>query len=138
MDTIDREFDIKLKKVFHAPDTRTDMRFARLPRIRRYLLLAFQIDRLIENDPDLSLYKIADWLGWSYTHVKQIANLIYLCPKIQKELLLGDTDKISRFSESSLRPVTKEVNWQNQLSLWQDLLNKPPQIPANSTKLATS
>lgn len=49
---------------------------------------------------------------------KHIPELLFLCPKIQKEVLLVDMDIISRVTESIIRPITKEVVWQDQLFLF--------------------
>ena len=121
MNSISLEFYIKLKRVCHPSRARTDEKFAKVPNIRKYLLLAYQIDDMINTKHDTSLTKIASWLGMTYPRMKQITDLLYLCPKIQEALLLGDTDKINRITEYALRPVVKEVNWQEQLSLWQNL-----------------
>ena len=121
MDTTRLEFDIKLKRVQHPTRIRTDEKFAKVPSIRQYLLLAYQIDHLIETNPDVSLAKIGGWLGMSRTRVRQIAYFIFLCPKIQEAILLSDVDKISRVTERGIRPITQEICWQKQLSLWHSL-----------------
>jgi len=121
MDPISLEFNIKLKQVCHPSRIRTDEKFAKVPNIRKYLLLAYQIDRLIEANPDISLAKIAGWLGMSRTRVRQIACFVFLCPKIQEEILLGSVDKLNLITERGIRPVTKEIDWQKQISLWHSL-----------------
>lgn len=121
METLSLEFDIKLKRVQHPSRIKTDVKFAKVPNIRQYLLLAYQIDRLIETNPDISLAKIGGWLGMSRTRVRQIAYFIFLCPKIQEAILLSDADKINHVTERGIRPITQEIYWQKQLSLWRSL-----------------
>ena len=121
MDNTSFEFDIKLKKVSHPSRIKSDQKFLKIPNIRKHLLLAYQIDRLIEDRHDLSLHKISSWLGITYPRVKQIVDLLFLCPMIQEEIILNDSNKISCVTEYALRPIVKEIDWQKQLSLWQSL-----------------
>ena len=88
MDNLSLEFDVKLKRVDRPSRRKTGHKFLKIPGIRRFLLIAYQIDQLTENDPDLSLYKIAKWLGITYTSIKQTSDLTFLCSKIKEEILL--------------------------------------------------
>ena len=125
MDNLSLEFDVKLKRVDRPSRRRTGHKFLKIPGIRRSLLIAYQIDRLTENDCDLSLYKIAKWLGITYTSIKQTSDLAFLCSKIKEEILLGSDDKLKRIPVRSLRPIVKEIDWQKQLSLWDSLSHRP-------------
>lgn len=129
METISHEFDITLKKLHFPTRIKTDKKFAQVPNIRKCLLLAYQINVLIETNADVSLKTIAEWLGITYTRIKQISDLLYICPKIQEELLLGDPDYINHITERSMRPIAQEIDWQKQLLLWHNYLNTP-RIPS--------
>ena len=121
MDNMSFEFDVKLEKVPLSSMAKNKQEFAKVPNIRKYLILAYQIEQLTENSPDISPKKIADWLGVTASRISQIIALLLLCPKIQEEILLMDTEKLNLIKEYALRPIRKEIDWQKQLILWQNL-----------------
>ena len=121
MDNMSFEFDVKLEKMPLSPRMKNKQEFAKVPNVRKYLLLAHQIEQLTEDSSDISLKKISDWLGVTYPRIKQITALLFLCPKIQEEILLMDDEKVNRIKEYALRPIEKEIDWQKQLLLWQNL-----------------
>lgn len=125
MDDIKFEFDVKLKRVDSPSRIKNDKKFLKILNIRRSLLLAYQIEHLMEKDPNISFHKIAEWLGVSYTSIKQTSDLTLLCSKIKEEILLGSDDKLKHIPTLSLRPITKEIDWQKQLSLWNNLSHRP-------------
>ena len=43
------------------------------------------------------------------------------CPKIQEEILLINTDKILQITERKIRDIAKEIDWQKQIILWNNL-----------------
>jgi phosphomannomutase len=92
------------------------------PRLRQYLVLAYQIQDVLDKDGAKSLLQIAEWLNMTYTRIKQITNLLSLCPEIQKEILLSNTDKIRHITERKIRSITKEINWQKQIEAWNELI----------------
>jgi len=47
---------------------------------------------------------------------------LLLCPKIQEEILLINTDKIQKITERKIRNITKEIDWQKQVEAWNKLL----------------
>jgi hypothetical protein len=91
------------------------------PKLRQYLVLAHQIEEALCEDKAKDLYQIAGWLGMTYTRIKQITNLLLLCPEIQKDILLVNTDKIRQVTERKIRSITKEIDWRKQLSAWNNL-----------------
>ena len=80
MDNMSFEFDVKLEKVPLSPRAKNKQEFAKVPNIRKYLLLAHQIEQLTEDSSDISLKKISDWLGVTYPRIKQITALLFLFP----------------------------------------------------------
>ena len=85
-------------------------------------MLAYQIQDTISEGKAIDLDQIADWLGMTYTRIKQIMNLLFLCPEIQKEILLSSTDKIQKITERKIRDIAKEIDWQKQIEDWNKLL----------------
>ncbi len=115
------EFKIDLKPVRHKSYRYHMAKISNEPRLRQYLVLAYQIQDVLDNDPNKSLFQIAEWLGMTYTRIKQIMNLLFLCPEIQKEILLSNTDKIRQITERKIRSITKEIDWQKQIQVWNKL-----------------
>ena len=115
------EFKVDLKPVRHASYRCRMAKISSEPRLRQYLVLAYQIQEVISDGKAKDLGQIADWLSMTYTRLKQITNLLLLCPKIQEEILLINTDKILQITERKIRNITKEIDWQKQIILWNNL-----------------
>jgi len=92
------------------------------PKLRQYLVLAYQIQETLAEGKAKDLGQIAEWLGMTYTRLKRITNLLLLCPKIQEEILLINTDKILQITERKIRDITKEIDWEKQIEAWNKLL----------------
>ena len=112
------EFKVDFKPVRHASPRCQMAKISNEPKLRQYLVLAYQIRETLAEGKAKDLGQIAEWLGMTYTRLKQIINLLLLCPKIQAEILLTNTDKISRITERKIRDITKEIDWQKQLLAW--------------------
>lgn len=115
------EFKVDLKPVRHASYRHRMSKILNEPKLRQYLVLAYQIQDALAEGKAKDLAQIADWLGMTYTRLKQITNLLLLCPKIQAEILLTNADKINRITERKIRDITKEIDWQKQLLAWNKL-----------------
>jgi hypothetical protein len=122
MDTeLKYEFKVDLKPVRHKSHRYHMAKISNEPKLRQYLVLAYQIEEALCEDKAKDLYQIAGWLGMTYTRIKQITNLLLLCPEIQKEILLSNTGKIRQLTERKIRDIAKEIDWQKQLSAWNNL-----------------
>ena len=115
------EFKVDLKPVRHASYRHRMAKISNEPKLRQYLVLAYQIRDTLTEGKAKDLGQIAEWLGMTYTRLKQITNLLLLCPKIQEEILLANTDKINRITERKIRSITKEIDWQKQILVWNNL-----------------
>lgn len=93
------------------------------PPIRRQLLLAHQIHQMLDDGQAKNLNQLAGWLGVSKTRLDQITNLLFLCPKIQEDIINGDRLQIERIGERTIRPLSVEIDWQKQISAWKKLLS---------------
>ena len=116
------EFKVDLKPVHYKSYRCRMAKISNEPKLRQYLVLAHQIQETISEGKAKDLCQISGWLDMTYTRIKQITNLLFLCPKIQEEILLINTDKISRITERKIRSITKEIDWQKQIEDWNKLL----------------
>ena len=121
MDNISFEFDVNLQKSPYPFRIWLKKELPKIPSIRKYLLLAYQIKQLIEDSSDISFKKIANWVGVTEPRIKQIALLLSLCPKIQEDILLMDNEKLRHIREYQLRMIRLEIDWKKQITLWQNL-----------------
>ncbi|MDP3791255.1 MAG: hypothetical protein Q8R38_04330 [Candidatus Omnitrophota bacterium] len=92
------------------------------PRLRQYLVLAYQIQEMLDSANALSAKQISEWLHMTPPRVSQILNLLFLSPAIQKEILLSNDEKIRNLTEHKILAITKEIEWEKQQVMWNDLL----------------
>ena len=116
------EFKVDLKPVRHASYRCRMTKISNEPKLRQYLVLAYQVQETLAEGKAKDLGQIAGWLGMTYTRLKQITNLLLLCPRIQEEMLLITTDKILQITERKIRDIAKEIDWQKQTRAWNKLL----------------
>jgi hypothetical protein len=122
MSNLSFEFDINLQKApYPSVIRRKKEALPKIPSLRKYLLLAYQIKQLIEDSSDITFKKIANWVGVTEPRIKQIALLLSLCPKIQEDILLMDDEKLRHIREYQLRMIRLEIDWKKQIILWKNL-----------------
>ena len=112
------ECKINLKKVRHASPRYCMAKIVNEPRLRQQLILAHHIEQILAEGKAKDLGEIAKWLNMTYSRLKQILLLVFLCPKIKEEILLSNSPKIHKLTERSLRQIVKEVDWEKQIELW--------------------
>ncbi|MDP3920982.1 MAG: zinc ribbon domain-containing protein [Candidatus Omnitrophota bacterium] len=122
-DSHKHEFDLPLAALKSRLRTTGEPNLEQEPPIRRQLLLAHQIQQMLDKGQAKDLNQLAGWLGVSKTRLDQITNLLYLCPKIQEEIINGDRLQIERIGERTIRPLSVEIDWQQQISAWKKLLS---------------
>lgn len=97
----------------------------RLPRISRLMALAIRFDKLVRTGkiPDQS--QLAVLAHVTQARMTQIMNLNLLAPDIQEELLHLPPTEAGRESvhEKALRPITAELDWNRQRTMWAPLRN---------------
>lgn len=103
-----------------------EMKFKTEPLIRKQLLLAHQIRRMLEEGKAKDLGQIAEWMNLSKSRLDQITGLLYLCPKIQENIICGDNALLEKLSEYNLRAICQETDWNLQTAAWTAL------FPANN------
>ena len=95
------------------------------PKIRRNLMLAYQIQRFIDKEKIPSLKQAAEWLNMSQVRIDQLMNMLLLSPNIQEEIICADNAALAAIPEYKLRSVCNEADWQQQSQLWHELLKDP-------------
>ena len=116
------EFEIDLKPVSHKSYRYYMAKIVNEPRLRQYLVLAYQIQETLDHDSAITAKQIAGWLNMTPPRISQILNLLFLSPVIQKEILLSNDEKIHALTEHKILAITKEIDWEKQQSAWKDLL----------------
>ncbi len=115
------EFDLPLDHLKKQSGTTGDKFFTEPP-IRKHLLLAHQIQGMLDDGGVKDLSQLAGWLGISKARLEQITNLLFLAPAIQEEIILGEPHRLAKISERGLRPISIETSWEKQLKAWNQLL----------------
>ncbi len=64
------EFKVDLKPVRHKSCRYHMAKIFNEPRLRQYLVLAYQIQDVLDKDSSKSLLQIAGWLNMTYTRIK--------------------------------------------------------------------
>jgi len=116
------EFDVDLKQVRPLNKWHKEEEVEKEPKIRRNLMLAYQIERFIDKEKIPSLKQAAEWLNMSQVRVDQLMNMLLLSPKIQEEIITADNAILASIPEYKLRSVTNEADWQQQGQLWRELV----------------
>lgn len=121
------EFKINLKQG-HVYRPREDNKPPKHPRIRLLLLLAHQIQKILQEDKTKDLKTIAGWMNMKQPRMCQIMNLLLLSPTIQEEIICSDDQRLFKLPENRIRDILHELDWNEQLKLWRSLI---PIIPTS-------
>ncbi|MDP8265749.1 MAG: zinc ribbon domain-containing protein, partial [Candidatus Aceula meridiana] len=116
------EFDIDLKKVRGLNKWHKEKEIENEPKIRRNLILAYQIQKLMDEDKIPSIKQAAEWLNVIQVRLDQTMNMLLLSPSIQEEIIFSPNKRIAEIPEYKLRNIASEADWQKQSQLWQELL----------------
>lgn len=104
------EFEIDLKPVRKIREKKSTE-----PSLRKNLVMAYQIQKLLEQNKAKSQDQIARWMGFNRARISQIMNLLFLAPEIQTEILLS---KYLEIPEHQVRKIPLEANWLIQKQIW--------------------
>ena len=88
------------------------------PRLRKSLLLAYQVEKLISEGKAKDFTQASRWLNITKARLSQIMSLLNLAPSIQDEILLSTADKIKKIAVQDILPIAAESDWDRQISLW--------------------
>ncbi len=116
------EFDVDLKQVRPLNKWHKEIEIEKEPPVRRILILAHQIQQLVNEGKIKHPREACKWLNLSVTRMDQTINTLFLCPTIQNEILSTNTPATNALTEFKIRPLLKEVFWKDQLAQWQTLI----------------
>jgi len=96
----------------------------REPRISRLMALAIEFSDMLDRGDVADLTELATVAQVTQPRITQILNLTHLAPDIQEDLLFLDPPVAGKepIHERGLRPLTTELCWQRQRTLWTALL----------------
>jgi hypothetical protein len=117
-----QDVDIKMKTDHHASRAKKEREFSSEPGIRKTLVLAHQIKKLVEDKKIAHPRDVCPWTNIQETRLDQIMNMLFLSPSIQREIL-SDNPAISNLTERGIRPLTAITEWDLQTQKWQELLS---------------
>ena len=120
----DLKFEFNIEKPLIRPES-YQRRMAKLsnePKLRQYLVLAYQIQEKLKTDPACTSKQIAAWMGLTPPRICQILDLLLLCPKIQQDILTSERKVLRELGEYNLRKIVIEPIWDKQIEMWRSLL----------------
>jgi len=116
------EFKVDLKPVRHASYRCCMAKISNEPKLRQYLVMAYQIRDALDKDATLTSKQIAEWLYMTPPRVCQIMDLLLLRPAVQQDILLSQNKKLYSLGEYNVRGIVKEPLWEKQIEMWDALL----------------
>ena len=116
------EFKVDIKPVSRKSYRYYMAKIGNEPRLRQYMVLAYQIQETLDRDSTTTAKQIAAWLNMTPPRISQILNLLFLSPSIQKEILLSNDEKIRALTEHKILAITKEIDWEKQQAAWNDII----------------
>jgi site-specific DNA recombinase len=122
------EYDIDLKPVWAKNRWHKEIEVKKEPIIVRSLMLAKQINQLFDEERVKDFKQAATWLNMSPARVSQLMTLNFLSIEIQDNILTLPSGRISHISDTTLRKIASEIDWQKQLILWESALNCQPTV----------
>ena len=117
------EFDSDVKKSRHSTKWHKEIEVIKEPKIRKTLILAHQLQGLINKGRIQDSQQASEWLNISTSRVDHILSLLYLSPTIQEEIVTGDDSILSLIPEYKLRSLAAESQWEKQTQLWLEMKN---------------
>ena len=128
----EQEYSADLKGVQHRNiyDPKEDV--VKEPKLRQILLLAHHVGRLLESGEVKSVKRAAQWMNMSAIRLHLIMELLFISPRIQEEILLGQNEAIAAIPEYKATLIAREPDWGKQYDSWHSLVKKPTDDPAIS------
>ncbi|MFA7706447.1 MAG: hypothetical protein WCX91_05045, partial [Candidatus Omnitrophota bacterium] len=116
-----QEYSTDLKEVRHITTHDPKVEIKNEPKLRQRLILAYQAQELLDSGKATSIKQMAQWLNMSAIQLHLIVELLFLSPKIQKEILMGPNEIINAIPEYKANLIAREFDWTKQLNSWQAL-----------------
>ena len=115
------EFEADLKNVRAWNKRHKEGAIEKEPNIRIKLILAHQLQRLLEEGKIASLKQASEWLNIDQSRLSHTLTFLLLSPTIQTEIINGNNQTISLIPEYKIRSLAAEPNWEKQTQIWQDI-----------------
>ena len=115
-------FKVPLNELKRVNEPPKEEKIKTEPQLRQNLLLAHQIQMVLSTGKAHDLKELSGWLNISPQRINQITNFVFLCPKIQADIMLFPNDRLSLVPEYKLRRIIDEADWQKQYPIWQEVL----------------
>ena len=119
-------YDAEVRQEFDAGITRS--RFKRQwkkeeqlqiePSLRRSLLLAHQLRRLMDEGTITGNKHAASLLNYNKTKIEHTMNLLMLSPAIQDEIINATPEALNLVADYKVRDLSFEIDWNKQAELW--------------------
>jgi len=115
-----QEFESGIRRALPHSPWRKERAIEKEPKIRRTLILAYQLQQSIENRTIASARLASSYLHLSQSRVNHVLNMLMLSPTIQEEIINGDTAMLDQIPEYKVRELSFEIDWNEQGRLWQE------------------
>lgn len=112
------EFDTDVKKPRYLNKAHKKIELRKEPRIRKALILAHQLQNLINKGDIKGSAQASKWLNISQAKFDHILSLLNLSPTIQKEIILDSNTYLNFIPEYKLRSLAAEFDWKKQIEIW--------------------
>lgn len=117
------EFKVNLKQIIVPPPPPKEETVKKEPPLRQNLILAHQIQDLMDKGEAKDLKQVARWLNMDLPRTYQIMNFLLLAPSIQEKIMLSENKQIFNIPEYKIRQMMAEVDWKKQIEIWEELFN---------------
>jgi hypothetical protein len=114
------EFEVDLKQVRPLNKWHKAEEIGKEPKIRRNLILAYQLQQLIDNGQINSLKQASGWLNIDQSRLDHTLTLLLLSPAIQTEIISGDSQILNLIPEYKIRSLAAQFDWEKQAEAWQN------------------
>jgi hypothetical protein len=110
--------DVKMKTEHYKTRALKKRQIENEPDVRKMLVFAHHLKRLIDQEQIKDLNRASQWLGFSQSRLSHILGLLLLSPSIQTDIMTIDAHILGNIPEYKARDISAEVDWQKQNDLW--------------------
>lgn len=115
---IRQEFDAGITRSRFKRQWRKEEELQMEPSLRRSLLLAHQLRRLMDEGTITGNKHASQLLGYKKTKIEHTMNLLMLAPTIQEEIINATPEALTLIADYKVRDLSFEIDWNKQSELW--------------------
>lgn len=115
-----QEFDAGITRSRFKKQWKTEAELQAEPKLRRTLLLAYQLRRLMDAGTIKGVKHAHTLLNISETRIEHVLNMLMLSPAIQSEIIHANPEDLEPITEYKVRDLSFEIDWDRQAKLWQE------------------